>query len=122
MIFISLYNIIDSIDRGLEKNVKNYDNSFLDNFIDELKNSTNKNISENLSNNLFVLDRIEGNTAICENMGNGEIINIDKNLIEKNVKAGDVLKFQDDKYLIDVEKSLTRREEINKKAEKLWKN
>lgn len=119
MICISLYNIINSIDRGLEKNVKNYDNSFLDNFIDELKNHLRKEI---LDNNLFVLDRIEGNTAICENMENCEIIEIDKNLIEGSAKEGDVLKFQDDKYLIDVEKSLTRREEINKKAEKLWKN
>ncbi len=118
MIFISLYNIINSIDRGLEKNVKNYDNSFLDNFIDELKNHLRKEI---LDNNLFVLDRIEGNTAICENMENCEIIEIDKNLIEGSAKEGDVLIFKNGKYSIDAEKTLTKKEEINEKIEKLWK-
>ena len=35
--FINLYEIFNSIDNTLEKNIKSYDNSFVDKFIDELK-------------------------------------------------------------------------------------
>lgn len=38
MFFINLYEILNSVDHTLEKNIKSYDNSFVDNFIDELKN------------------------------------------------------------------------------------
>lgn len=34
---VSLYDFLDSIDLTLEKNLKSYDNSFIDKFIDELK-------------------------------------------------------------------------------------
>ena len=37
MFFINLYEILNSVDNTLEKNIKSYDNSFVDNFIDELK-------------------------------------------------------------------------------------
>lgn len=36
-VFINLYEILNSVDNTLEKNIKSYDNSFVDNFIDELK-------------------------------------------------------------------------------------
>lgn len=38
MFFINLYEILNSLDNTLEKNLKLYDNSFVDKFIDELKN------------------------------------------------------------------------------------
>lgn len=38
MFLINLYEIVNSLDNTLEKNVKSYNNSFVDNFIDELKN------------------------------------------------------------------------------------
>ena len=37
MFFINLYEILNSVDNTLERNIKSYDNSFVDNFIDELK-------------------------------------------------------------------------------------
>ena len=35
---MSLYEILNSIDLSLEKNINSYDNSIIDNFVDELKN------------------------------------------------------------------------------------
>lgn len=123
MIFIRLYDILNSIDNRLEGSIKNYDSSFVDNFIEELKQKlcNEKESSESKENDMFVLDRIEGNNAICENMHNGELIDIDKNLIDKNAKEGDVLIFKNDMYLINKEENLKRREEINNLIDNLWK-
>lgn len=106
MIFINLYDILNSIDSTLEKNFKSYNNCVIDNFTDELKEHLeNKKCLEILSKipegTLFTLDRIEGNYAICENRSDGKMYNIPKNLIIDTVKDGDILKFCDGKFKIE---------------------
>lgn len=106
MIFIKLYDILNSIDSTLEKNFKSYNNSVIDNFTNELKEHLeNKKCLEILSKlpkgTLFTLDRIEGMFAICENRDNGKMYNIPKSLIDNSAKDGDILKFCDEKFEID---------------------
>ena len=110
MIFINLYDILNSIDSTLEKNFKSYNNSVIDKFTDELKEHLeNKNCLEMLAklpkNTLFTLDRVEGDYAICENRDDGKMYNIPKNLINSCAKDGDILKFCDGKF--EIEKEIT---------------
>ena len=71
---MSLYNFLDSIDLTLEKNLKSYDNSFIDNFIDELKFSlyqhnvskkSNLDYKELPKDTIFYVDYIEEGYASC---------------------------------------------------------
>ena len=106
MIIISLYDIVNSIDNFLGKNVKAYETSLIDNIINEvnsqlyIQNSSEKsyNFPENT---LFVLDRYEFKYAICENMTTGKMVNIPKSLIDSSAKDGDILKLKNGTYIID---------------------
>lgn len=120
MIFISLYDILNSIDRGLEKNIKNYNNSFIDNFIDELRSKLDKaNSIDKTDDFLFTLDRYEGDFAVCENRESREMINISRNKISNLAKEGDVIRLKNGMYVVD---NSTDIENIEKKVEKLWKD
>lgn len=57
----------------------------------------------NENNELYTLDRFEGNYAVCENRNTGEIINIEKSLIDNTCKEGDIIKFENGKYVLDNE-------------------
>ena len=126
MFFINLYEIVNSIDLALEKNIKSYNNSFIDNFIDELKESlivsasikTLNNIPENT---LFTLDRYEGNYAVCENRTTGKMYNIPKSLVDFRAKDGDILKFKNGKYQISYEENAKQGEIIQNLMEKTTK-
>ena len=70
---------------------------------------------------LYTLDRFEGKFAICENRITGEFINVPKNLIDKNAREGDILKFSNNKYLLDEISTQKAREEIKDLAKSLFK-
>jgi len=105
--YINLHEIINSIDSTLENNIKSYTNSFADKFIDELKNHLIQNeLPEKFKNipngTLFTLDRYEGNFVVCENRTTDEIINIPKTHIDTSAKEGDILKFENNIFKIDI--------------------
>lgn len=72
---------------------------------------------------LYVLDRFEGDFAICENRKSGEIKNIDRAKIPKDAKEGDVLRLENGIYEIDKDETENIRERIKKKMERFknWK-
>ena len=126
MFFINLYEIVKSIDLTLEKNIKSYNNSFIDNFIDELKKSlATSNSMKNLNNipkdTLFTLDRYEGDYAICENRTTGKMYNIPKLLVDSHAKDGDILKFENGKYQINHEENAKQSEIIQNLMKKTTK-
>ncbi len=126
MFFINLYEIVNSIDLALEKNIKSYNNSFIDNFIDELKKSLMASNSIKTLNNipedtLFTLDRYEGNYAVCENRTTGKMYNIPKSLVDFRAKDGDILKFKNGKYQISYEENAKQGEIIQNLMEKTTK-
>lgn len=91
-----------------------------------LKNNNDlKNKSQNLSNELrnysFSIDRFEDDYAVCENLITGEFINIKKDLLPSNAKEGSILKFENNQYIIDTEKTKIAQEEIKQLVNNLFK-
>lgn len=53
--------------------------------------------------NIWVIDRIEGNIAICENRLTKEMIELNLNVLPENIKEATVLCFKNGKYEVDEE-------------------
>lgn len=117
MIIISLFDIVNSIDLNLEKNIKFYENSFIDKFIDELKKSlaisdSIEKLSKLSKDTLFTLDRYEGNYAVCENRTNGKMYDIPAFKVDSSVKEGEIIKLENGIYKLDFEETQRQRENI----------
>lgn len=84
-------------------------------FSEELENYINK------TNTLFSIDRFEGNFAICENKQTQEIVNIQKNLLPINATEGDIIRFVNGKYILDIEQTKKEREDIKNLVDNLFK-
>lgn len=80
-----------------------------------------KQIAERLEKmeEVLVIDRIEGNIAICENRKTKKMQNIDMADLPKDVEEGSVLKWQNGKYEIDTSKEIEDR--IEQKMKDVWK-
>lgn len=94
---------------------ENRNNNFKSNFSKDLENHISKT---NLS---FSIDRFEGNFAVCENLQTHEMINIEKSLIPKNCKTGDIIVFADGKYILDENQTKKEKEEIKNLVNNLFK-
>lgn len=89
-------------------------NNFLNTFIQELKKSLNKSQT-------LVIDRFEGDIAVCENQNNGKMVDISKNLISDKVTEGMTIKFENDRYVIDYENCILTRKNIVDELKQSWK-
>lgn len=67
----------------------------------------------------FIIDRFEENFAVCEDE-NGIMKNIEKSLLPKDVKEGDVIFKDNNIFYIDYEETKKLREEINQITKNLW--
>lgn len=67
----------------------------------------------------YVLDRFEGEYAVCEN-DMKEILNIKKDRIPIEAKEGYVLIIDSDKITIDIVETEKRKMEVEKLMEELW--
>ncbi|WP_040330920.1 DUF3006 domain-containing protein [Clostridium ihumii] len=67
----------------------------------------------------FIIDRFEENFAVCEDE-NGIMKNIEKLLLPKDVKEGDVILKDNNIFYIDYEETKKLREEINQMTKNLW--
>lgn len=65
----------------------------------------------------FIVDRIEGDIAVCQNFFTEKFINIKKEQIDINFNEGDVLIFNEslNKFIVDKDETNKRKEEIKKK-------
>ena len=68
----------------------------------------------------FAIDRIEGNIAVCQNIENKEIVQIDVCNLPKEIKEGSVIFFDGKDYLLDEEEENKIRKRIQDKMNKLW--
>ncbi len=68
----------------------------------------------------YIIDRFEENFAVCQKISGEKTENIDKSLIPKNLKEGDVITFKDGKFFFNEEKTNERKKVINKKFNALW--
>ncbi|MCB2307106.1 DUF3006 domain-containing protein [Clostridium estertheticum] len=67
-----------------------------------------------------IIDRFEGNYAVCEKEDR-TMIDIKKSKIPSIAKEGDVLSIDNDVIIIDIEKTKKRLNEIEKSTKGLWK-
>ena len=68
----------------------------------------------------FAIDRIEGNIAVCQNIENKEIVQIDVCKLPKEIKEGSVVFFDGKDYFLDEEEENKIRKRIEDKMNKLW--
>lgn len=66
-----------------------------------------------------VIDRFEGDYAVCEKE-NREMIDIKKDILPKEAKENDVLDIEGDKILIDIEETKKRKKDIEELTKDLW--
>lgn len=99
------------MDLEIENN--NFSNLQSENFSKELK--------KHLEVTFYSIDRFEESFAVCENLFTGEFINIKKDLLPSDAKEGSILKFENNKYVIDYEKTAKKQEEIKNMVDSLFK-
>lgn len=68
----------------------------------------------------LVVDRFEGDFAVCEDRKTGKMYNIEANKLPEDVKEGNCIKFENGKFVIDEnnEKEISNR--IKNKMDNLW--
>lgn len=69
-----------------------------------------------------IIDRFEGDFAVCEKQANGEMIDIPREQLPKEVKEGDYLKITDGGVTIHPEKRKEREERIQDLMNELWED
>lgn len=67
----------------------------------------------------FIVDRFEEGYAVLETP-EGEMITVNKDLIEEGVKVGDSLIKSGDNYKIDMEATIERKNKISNLMKGLW--
>lgn len=67
----------------------------------------------------LIIDRFEGDFAVCIDE-NGDIINIHKNKIHKNISEGTTIIKKNNLYYVDDDDTKKRKERIQKLADDLW--
>ena len=108
-------DFLNNIQENIEKKFETLKEEISDNLIDEASKKLG------LDNEEFSLDRFEENRAILENRKTNEMIEVDRNRIPKDAKEGDILKFIDNEFKIDMELTTQTSEEIKEKMNKIWK-
>ena len=68
----------------------------------------------------YIIDRFEGDFAVCQNFSTSKFQNIKKSDIPKNAKEGDIITFENNIFLIDEAKNQKRQNEINSKFNSIW--
>lgn len=66
-----------------------------------------------------IIDRFEGNYAVCEKEDR-TMINIEKNKIPTEAKEGSVLSITEDGITIDEEETISRKKDIEEFTKDLW--
>jgi hypothetical protein len=67
----------------------------------------------------LIIDRFEGDFAVCEN-DDKVMVNINKEELPSEIKEGDIIYKYDEKYMIDLEETKKRKQEIQDITKNLW--
>ena len=102
------------MENNIETNINtNEKGNFIQEFIEKI---THKLEQEKI----LVIDRFEGDFAVCEDRENEEMVNIEISKLPQNIKEGDVIKSKNNKYELDEEKRKEIEERINNKINNLF--
>ena len=69
----------------------------------------------------LVVDRIENGIAVCEPLGQSEIIQFKTALLPKGAKEGDVLKYNGTRLILDKESTSERTKKIKGMLDTIFK-
>ena len=69
----------------------------------------------------YIVDRIEKNIIVVEDQ-NGNIINLNKNKVNGQIKEGDCLREENEKFFLDTEKTKERKIKIEKLMKGMWED
>ena len=105
---------LDKLNLSLESSLGLTFKDWIQDFLNDLAERLEK------MEEILVIDRIEGNIAVCENRKNGKMQDIAISDLPKGVKEGDVLKWKDGKYEIDTSNEIESR--IEQKMKNVWKD
>lgn len=86
----------------------------INNFINEIIERLEKMEQE------LVIDRFEGNIAICEDRKTGKKVEILKEDLEEGLKEGDIIKEENGKYIKNIELQEEIEKRIEEKMNRLW--
>ena len=75
---------------------------------------------QTMEKEIWVIDRFEGDFAICENRENKEKRKVEIEKLPKSVKEGSVLKVEDGKYALDLEEQEKIEKRIEEKMKNIW--
>lgn len=68
---------------------------------------------------IYIVDRIEDNVAVLENKETKKITDVSLSLLPKDIKEGNVLKYENNTYILDKKEEEERKKAILTKFEKL---
>lgn len=71
-------------------------------------------------NEKYIIDRFEGETAVCETE-NEEMIDIDRVLLPENAREGMVISLDNGEYIADRQETKSRQERIQNLLKRLMK-
>lgn len=100
------------MERNNNLEIEKENRNWISNFIKQLTERLQK------MDEILVVDRIEDNIAVCENRNNGKMKNILLSELPEGVKEGSILKWNNDKYEIDLSNEIEQR--IEKKMKDVW--
>jgi len=69
----------------------------------------------------YTVDRIEGGFAMLED-ANMNMKNVKLNDLPENIKEGDILKLENNIYIIDTERTKRIKKELDERLRKMFKN
>lgn len=76
------------------------------------------NLKDNLdhSDKIYAVDRIEEDIVVCEDRATGNLVNIKLSILPNGIKEGTIIKYSNNRYIIDT--SLEKK--INSNIQELW--
>ena len=110
-------------DNNLEnKKLELSQNSILDEKESQISKFINqiKERMKNIEKEIWVIDRFEGDFAICENRETKDKRKIKIENLPENIKEGSVLKFQNGKYSLDLDEQEKIEKRIEEKMRNIW--
>ena len=74
----------------------------------------------NMAKSTYAVDRIEGSTVICECLQTGKSITIDRKHLPFKVKEGDILRKNDEGFVLDEAQTQQRKKRLTARMNRLF--
>jgi hypothetical protein len=69
---------------------------------------------------VYAIDRIDNGIAVCESLDSGEKLEVESRLLPAGAREGDVIRRSGDVFVVDVEFTEQRKQEMTERMERLF--